>query len=52
MGMFAFPHGGFTRRGAHPHAERNIPMGDLISILAGAAIFVLLILYVPACERV
>jgi len=27
-------------------------MGDLISILAGIAIFVLLILYVPACEHV
>jgi len=27
-------------------------MGDLISILAGAAIFALLILYVPACECV
>jgi len=27
-------------------------MGDLISILAGAIIFALLILYVPACERV
>jgi len=27
-------------------------MGDLISILAGVAIFALLLLYVPACERV
>jgi len=27
-------------------------MGDLISILAGGVIFALLILYVPACERV
>jgi hypothetical protein len=52
MRLFDFPHGGFTRRGAHPHAERNIPMGDLISILAIVAIFALLFLYVPACERV
>jgi hypothetical protein len=52
MRLVGFPHGGFTRWGAHQHAERNIPMGDLISILAGVAIFALLILYVPACERV
>jgi len=27
-------------------------MGDLISIAVGVAIFALLILYVPACEKV
>lgn len=27
-------------------------MGDLISVSAGAIIFALLLLYVPACERV
>jgi len=27
-------------------------MGDIISILAGAIIFALLISYVPACERI
>jgi hypothetical protein len=46
------PHTAFMRRRAYRHAERNLPMGDLISLLAGAAIFALLILYVPACGRV
>jgi hypothetical protein len=27
-------------------------MGDFIAVLFGGAIFVLLILYVPACEKV
>jgi len=27
-------------------------MGDVIAILFGAGIFALLVLYVPACERV
>ncbi len=46
------PHINFIRLPAYREAERSLPMGDLISILAGAAIFALLILYVPACERV
>jgi len=27
-------------------------MGDVISVVSGLAIFILLILYVPACEKV
>lgn len=46
------PHGTFMHLGVSPHAERTFPMGDLISILAGALIFALFLLYVPACERV
>jgi hypothetical protein len=45
-------HRGFIRSGAEPQAERGPPMADLITILSGAAIFALLILYVPGCEHV
>ena len=32
--------------------EKVVPMGDVISIAFGVVIFALLILYVPACEKV
>lgn len=42
----------FMRSGTHSQAEKEPAMCDLISLLAGAFIFALLILYIPACERV
>jgi hypothetical protein len=47
-----FSHRSFMPASAEPHIERGPPMGDFITIFASAAIFALLILYVPGCERV
>jgi hypothetical protein len=47
------PSRGFTLQRAKPALWKGwCPMGDFISIAVGLAIFALLIIYVPACEKV
>jgi hypothetical protein len=46
------PHVDFIQTGARIQAEKEPAMCDLISLSAGAIGFALMILYVPACERV